>query len=130
MNKKWIALLSSAFIVFSTACGGGEASSSSSLTDSEQTTEYTLVTPDELAGVNRFGVSVEFDPHFLSQNVAKGVTDPQDWAIVEERVAKMEIDRFRVMLLPSWLEPFNDNEDVADIDWDSLTVNSAEMQSV
>ena len=132
MNKKWIALLSSAFIVFSTACGGGEASSSSSLTDSEQTapTEYTLVTPDELAGVNSFGVSVEFDPHFLSQNVAKGVTDPQDWAIVEERVAKMEIDRFRVMLLPSWLEPFNDNEDVADIDWDSLTVNSAEMQSV
>ena len=130
MNKKWIALLSSAFIVFSTACGGGEVSSSSSVSDSEQTTEYTLVTPDELAGVNRFGVSVEFDPHFLSQNVAKGVTDPQDWAIVEERVAKMEIDRFRVMLLPSWLEPFNDNEDVANIDWEALTVNSAEMQSV
>ena len=131
MNKKWIALLSSAFIVFSTACGG-ETSSSSSATDSEQTepTEYTLVTPSEIAGVNRFGVSVEFDPHFLSQNVAKGVTDAQDWAIVEERVAKMEIDRFRVMLLPSWLEPFNDNADVTDIDWDALTVNSAEMQSV
>lgn len=132
MSKKWIALLASAFILFSTGCAGGKTSSSSPIKDNEQTdlTEYTLVTADEMAGVNRFGVSVEFDPHFLSQNVAKGVTDPQDWAIVEARVAKMEIDRFRVMLLPSWLEPFNDNEDVAEINWEALTVNSAEMQSV
>lgn len=132
MNKKWIALLSCACIVLSTGCGAGEKDSSSSATDSEHTVPvgYTAVMPDELAGVNRFGVSVEFDPHFLSQNVAKGVTDPQDWAIVEERVAKMEIDRFRVMLLPSWLEPFNDNEDVDAIDWDALTTDNAEMQSV
>lgn len=132
MNKKWIAWLSCACIVLSTGCGVGEKDSSLSATDSEHSIPvgYTSVAPDELVGVNSFGVSVEFDPHFLSQNVAKGVTDLQDWAIVEERVAKMEIDRFRVMLLPSWLEPFNDNEDAGAIDWDALTTDNAEMQSV
>ena len=132
MNKKWIALLSCACITLSTACTGDKTSSSSSPADSApiEDTGYTAVTLDELAGVNSFGVSVEFDPHFLSQNVAKGITDPQDWAIVEERVEKMEVDRFRVMLLPSWLEPFNDNESTDEINWDTLTVNSAEMQSV
>ena len=42
----------------------------------------------------------------------------------------MEIDRFRVMLLPSWLEPFNDNDDASQIKWETLTTESVEMQSV
>lgn len=130
MDKKWIALFVCACLAFSTGCAGGGGVSSS--TDNEQTdsTQYTVIAPDEMAGVNTFGVSVEFDPHFLSQNVVKGVSEAEDWAIVEARVEKMEIDRFRVMLLPSWIEPFNDNAEAEQIDWDALTINSAEMQSV
>ncbi len=91
---------------------------------------YTKITLDDKKGVNVFGTSVEFDPHFLSQNVAKGVVEAEDWEIIETRVAKMGIDRFRVMLLPSWLEPLNDDTNTNSINWDALTKESAEMQSV
>jgi len=76
------------------------------------------------------GASVEFDPHFFSQNVTKGNVKAEDWQIVESRVKKMKIDRFRVMLLPSWLEPFNDNDDSDNINWDNMTTESAEMKSL
>lgn len=133
--KKRIALIAAAvFLLTACGCGGGEASSSpasDTANDSLFVEEgYAKISPDELAGVNIFGTSVEFDPHFLSQNVAKGVSAAEDWAIVERRVEKMGISRFRVMLLPSWLEPFNDNDDPETINWDALTPESAEMQSL
>ena len=34
---------------------------------------YSHVTVGELAGVNIYGTSVEFDPHFFSANVQRGV---------------------------------------------------------
>ena len=132
-SKKWIALLICACIGFATACGGetGESvSSSSSVEESAIPEGYTEVGIGDLAGVNTFGVSVEFDPHVLSQNIQKGISTEEDWAIVESRVAKMEIDRFRVMLLPSWIEPFNDDENTDTVNWDALTPNTVEMQSV
>ena len=91
---------------------------------------YSHVTVGALAGVNIYGTSVEFDPHFFSANVQRGVFKEEDWAIVERRVKEMGIDRFRVMLRPSWLEPLNDNEDDSALNWDALTVNSVEMQSL
>lgn len=129
MSKKLLSLLICLCIGCLSACTGGDNPSNSSGGQSEKL-DYTEVSVDDLAGVNTFGVSVEFDPHFLSQNVTKGVSDTKDWEIIEERVAKMEIDRFRVMLLPSWLEPFNDNEDDGEINWETLTTDSVEMQSV
>lgn len=91
---------------------------------------YTLVDVSEQSGRNTYGFGVEFDPHFFSQNVTKGVVEEDDWEIIENRVKKMEIDHFRVMVLPSWLEPLNDNNDVSTIDWNSLTTDSIEMQSL
>lgn len=91
---------------------------------------YTHVTVGELAGVNIYGTSVEFDPHFFSANVQRGVFKEEDWEIVERRVKEMGIDRFRVMLRPSWLEPLNDDEDSSTINWDALTTDSVEMQSL
>ena len=130
MDKKWIAWLSCACLLFGSACGGEKKEDSSSNIEQTVPTGYTVVTPDELAGVISFGVSVEFDPHVLSHNIQKGVSETSDWAIVEERVSKMEIDRFRVMLLPSWIEPFNDDDSVDTVNWDALTLDSIEMQSV
>ena len=91
---------------------------------------YSHVTVGGLAGVNIYGTSVEFDPHFFSANVHRGVFKEEDWAIVERRVKEMGIDRFRVMLRPSWLEPFNDDEDSSTINWDALTPDTLEMKSL
>ena len=132
-RNQWIALLSCACIAFASACSGvGVDSSSQAASEEEKTIPegYTVVAPDDMAGVNTFGVSVEFDPHVLSQNIQKGISTEEDWAIVESRVAKMEIDRFRVMLLPSWIEPFNDDDNENTINWEALTPNTVEMQSV
>jgi len=91
---------------------------------------YTHVTVGDLVGVNIYGTSVELDPHFFAANVQRGVFEEADWAIVERRVKEMGIDRFRVMLKPSWLEPLNDDEDSSTINWDALTVDSVEMRSL
>ncbi len=91
---------------------------------------YQKIVLDDQSGVNIFGTSVEFDPHFFSQNIQKGIVEEEDWQIVVDRVAKMGIDRFRVMLLPSWIEPLNDDDDPNTVNWDSLTTESREMQSV
>ena len=91
---------------------------------------YKHVTVGQLAGINIYGTSVEFDPHFFSANVQRGIFKEEDWEIVERRVKEMGIDRFRVMLRPSWLEPLNDNEEDSAINWDALTPDSVEMQSL
>ncbi len=141
MNKrtKGLALLiAGALILGMTACGPGASSTAGSGESAPTATGqqlqipegYTHVTLGERAGVNIYGTSVEFDPHFFSQNVSRGVFAEEDWEIVERRVKEMGIDRFRVMVKPSWLEPFNDNEDAGVINWDALTPESAEMQSL
>jgi len=127
-------LLVFALVLPMTACGTPPDTNPSQPTEAPQQLVvpegYTHVQVGELAGVNIYGTSVEFDPHFFSANVQKGVFKEEDWAIVERRVKEMEIDRFRVMLRPSWLEPLNDDEDSTSINWDALTTNSVEMQSL
>ena len=65
MKRKIAAcLLASVSAVSLAACGGG-----SSQTDENATLVvpegYTQVATDERIGVNTYGASVEFDPHFL-----------------------------------------------------------------
>ena len=36
----------------------------------------------------------------------------------------------RMMVMPSWWEPINDNDDANRIAWDKLTLSSVEMQSL
>lgn len=58
------------------------------------------------------GMSAEYDPHFLTQNL--GVTPGikgSDWNdIVLRRIKLLKLQRLRVMVLPSWYEPQNDND--------------------
>lgn len=83
-------------------------------------------------GTTLAGMGVEFDPHFFSQNVTRNDgASASDWdRIIAPRVRKMQIQRFRVMLLPDWWEPVNDNDDPAVADLSHFTFESAEMKSL
>ncbi len=82
-------------------------------------------------GIQVDAIGVELDPHFLSQNVTRGEGIKQeDWKIIEKRVTEMNIRRFRVMVLPEWFEPINDNNRPDVTDWNNLTFYSPEMQSL
>ncbi len=135
--KKILSVALAAMLALSLiACNGGEKESGSSVKSDVDNSflqveeGYTKLILEDVAGVNSYGAGVEFDPHFFSQNVTKGIAKDSDWSIVEERVGKMGIDTFRVMILPSWLEPFNDNDNDQEINWSSLTTESVEMQSL
>lgn len=93
---------------------------------------YTRLFIEDNTGVKVKGIGVQFDPHYFSQNVVRNKPglNEDGWELISERVAKMGINRFRVMVLPEWLEPDNDNDDPNVINWDALTTDSVEMQSL
>ena len=47
-----------------------------------------------------------------------------------KRVKEMGLQSLRVMVMPQWYEPKNDNPDASKIDWHNFTFNSVEMQSL
>lgn len=78
------------------------------------------------------GMSVEYDPHFLTQNL--GVTPgikPSDWnGIVLRRIRLLNLQRLRVMVLPSWYEPENDNDDPHAANDSGFTFSSPEFAAL
>ncbi len=93
---------------------------------------FDVRTPVNSTGATLVGLGVQLDPHFISQNVTRndGAT-LEDWNdIVVRRVGMMEVQRMRVMLLPHWWEPVNDNADPAVADPDGFTFDTPEMRSV
>lgn len=86
----------------------------------------------ESTGVKLVGMGVELDPHFFSQNITRpdDGSKAEDWNIVKDRVTKMEIQNFRVMVQPHWWEPLNDNDDPNVADMSKFTFDSQEMQSL
>lgn len=83
-------------------------------------------------GARLVGLGVELDPHFLSQNTTRpDGPQPAIWhRIVTPRIRQMQIERFRVMLLPHWWEPENDNDDPDVADMSRFTFDSKEMESL
>ena len=76
-------------------------------------------------------LGAELDPHFFSQNLTRNDgAKPEDWKWVTERVKNMELQKFRVMVLPQWFEPQNDNENPSITDYNKFTFDSPEMQSL
>lgn len=75
------------------------------------------------------GIGVEFDPHFLSQNISKGAAK-EDWEIVKRRTKELKIQKFRVQVLPEWFEPVNDNDDPDTVNWENITKETEEMKSL
>ena len=83
-------------------------------------------------GVPIQGLGVELDPHFLSQNVtANNGTRAEDWErIVLRRLEMLHFQKLRVMILPEWYEPENDNGNPDITNWNNLTFSSPEMNSL
>lgn len=77
-------------------------------------------------------IGAELDPHFLSQNVVRNDgSKAEDWDnIVVRRVREMGLQRLRIMILPQWYEPVNDNDDPYITDWSKFTFDSPEMKSL
>ncbi len=76
---------------------------------------------------NRFptvGLGAEWDPKLLLPvNKERGVTD-QDLELIKQRMDEMGLQSVRMMIMPEWFEPQNDNDDpksadFADFRWDS-----------
>ncbi len=94
--------------------------------------QLTEVKIGDSTGEKVLAVGTEFDPHFYSQNVVgrDDASKPEDFRIIEARVTRMGVSRFRMMVLPHWWEPFNDNDDPFNTDFDKFHWNTVEMQSL
>ncbi len=90
------------------------------------------VKPLKPTGATLMGAGVELDPHFFSQNVTrKEGVKAQDWdKFIEPRIKAMKPSRFRMMVLPHWWEPENDNDDPQVMAPDGFTFESTEMKSL
>ena len=91
-----------------------------------------VATPAEPTSTTLEGLGVQLDPHFLSQNVTRNDgAAAADWDnIVVRRVEMMKIQRFRVMVLPHWWEPVNDNDDPSVANMAGFTFDNIEMKSL
>ena len=78
------------------------------------------------------GFGIEFDPHFLSQNVTAGNgAKATDWdSIIIPRLRKLSPSKLRIMVLPEWYEPVNDNNDPNIVNADAFHFESPEMQGL
>lgn len=97
-----------------------------------QTVNKSLTVSSTTTGVKVNYIGTELDPHFLSACLYKNDgAKREDWYnVIVPRVKKMGIQNIRVMLLPTWWEPVNDNDDPDSVNWDALTLSSDEMNSV
>lgn len=96
------------------------------------TRRFTLSDTANKFPINGFGC--EWDPKLLFYpNTDRGV-DRDDIALIKKRIGLLNIHRFRIMVLPDWFEPVNDNDDPFDTDMDNFLFdgkgNSDEMSSL
>ncbi len=114
------------------SCGKNPGTPPSAMDGYNSGSAWNLTVSGTSTGATLMGVGVELDPHFLSQNVTRrdGATE-LDWKrTVVKRCRAMEVQRYRVMLLPHWWEPSNDNSDPNVFDWSAFTFDNKEMESL
>ena len=93
--------------------------------------EYRDIFVEKSTGTKLEAMGAEFDTQFFSQNLTRNDGSKEsDWQYVVDRVKRMELQKFRVMVLPQWYEPVNDNDDPHSTDLSKFTFNSPEMQSL
>lgn len=84
----------------------------------------TVINPDFL------GIGAEYDPFSLmEESLGDGFNDNW-WEMEKHRIAKLKPDIVRVWYQMDWMEPTNDNNDAAVIDWAGMQTNSPKMQAV
>jgi alpha-galactosidase len=75
-------------------------------------------------------MGAECDHHFSLKTLPEATMRSNDWRIVIGRVTAMKLKKFRIMVLPHWYEPRNDNDDPTTTDLKKFTFDSPEMQSL
>ncbi len=142
MRKGWkkalAALLMAVPLLSAAACAPPAKQEGEEEKEYKQPEGYALLQAGEQTGVRQDGIGVEFDPHFWSQALPRWEANGQKtrteaealWETVEERVAALNIKNFRVMLNPSWIEKYNDNDDPYTADLDAFDFDTLETQSV
>ena len=76
------------------------------------------------------GFGAEWDPHFwVSFNTRHGIGEA-DWQLVTDRIRNMRLQYIRVMVLPEWYEPVNDNIDPLKTDWESFDFTTEPVLSL
>ncbi len=76
------------------------------------------------------GFGGEWDPHFWRKpNVRRGCDEAQ-WQVVCRRIKDMGIGRVRMMILPDWYEPDNDDDDARTLRANAFTWDSEPMLSL
>ena len=79
---------------------------------------------------NLDGFGAEWDPHlWMNFNTKHGVNE-DDWELIKRRVRDMKLQVMRVMVMPEWHEPQNDNNDSGEIDWDAFDFTTKPMLSL
>ena len=133
MLRGFIRLISAvAFFTLAASCVKSEDLADSTMDGFESLGSKVLEVEETSIGVELVGLGVELDPHFLSQNVTRGDGATElDWKrTVVKRCTQMGVQRYRVMVLPNWWEPYNDDNDPDNFNWDAFTFDSKEMESL
>lgn len=77
-------------------------------------------------------VGAELDAHFHANHVPRSEgSKVEDWAnVIVPRIKDMQVQSLRVMVLPQWYEPQNDNDDPAVADNGGFCFDAPQMQSL
>jgi len=82
-------------------------------------------TPNKFATV---GLGCEWDPKLLLPvNKERGVTD-EDLELIKQRMDEMGLQSVRMMVMPEWFEPANDNSDPKSADFANFRWDSDEVK--
>lgn len=75
-------------------------------------------------------IGAELDPHVFRQiNIEQGFTEA-DWELICARIKAMKLQKIRMMIMPEWYEPQNENDDPFDTDMSAFSWNNQDMYSV
>ena len=94
-----------------------------------QSKTYDLTVSDTPNKFTVDALSCEWDPKLLLPcNLEKGVTE-DDLTLMKENMDKLGLHAVRMMIMPEWFEPANDNDDPATINKDGFKLESDEIKN-
>lgn len=125
MKNRVLALI--LVVVLMTSLLGGCAKKAESITSEEG---YIRVEFNDANEHVLDAIGAELDPHIFRQiNVDQGFSE-DDWKLICARIKTMKLQKIRMMIMPEWYEPKNENDDPFDTDMDAFSWNNQDMYSV
>lgn len=89
---------------------------------------YDLTVSDTPNAFPTVGLGCEWDPKLLLPvNKERGVTD-EDLQLIKQRMDEMGLQTVRMMVMPEWFEPANDNDDPKSADFANFRWDSDEVK--